>query len=377
MSHEAPSIFSFCPQPPAWKMDWDGIESAFEWVQAMRGVPQEPRYHGEGDVLTHTRLVCEALVSLGGWRGLDAASRTLLFAAALFHDAGKPKRTAVEEGRIVSPGHARLSASLARDYFWQQGADLRTREAVAALVRSHGLPLQFLDRKDPDRLLIEFSYRGRCDHLALLAEADVRGRICEDGGDLMARVDLFREQCQALGCWNVPYPFPSDHSRVRYFASPGRDPNYLAYDDTTCEVILMSGLPASGKDTWIGAHALDWPVVSLDALREEMGVAPTADQAPIVAEARRRARGLLREGRSFVWNATNVTRQIRGPLIEALAGQGARVRIVYLEAPWAEMLRRNAARSRPVPLSVMENMRWRLEVPDLTEAHQVEWVEAA
>ena len=374
MTNDSPTVFDYCPRPPDWDIDWDSIEAAFPWIEAMRGVPQEAKYHAEGDVLTHTRLVCEALVSLPAWRDLGGANRSILFAAALFHDAGKPARTATEGGRITSPGHSRLSASLARDYFWQKGADLHTRETTAALVRSHGLPLQFLDREDADRLLIGFSFRGRCDHLALLAEADVRGRTCDDAPDLLTRIDLLREQCEALGCWDQPYQFPSDLSRVQYFATPGRDRTYPAYDDTVCEVILMAGLPASGKDTWITQNAPHLPVVSLDALREELGVSPKGDQAKVVAEARSRAKQLLRDRRSFVWNATNVTLQIRRPLIEAMTAQKARVRIVYLEASWEETMRRNAARPSPVPLSVMENMRWRLEVPDLTEAQQVEWI---
>ena len=377
MIPDRPNVFAFCPHPPDWRLDWDGIVAAFPWVEAMRGVPQEPKYHAEGDVLTHVHLVCEALVSLPAWRGLDDADRAILFAAALFHDAGKPGRTVSEGGHVTSLGHSRLSASLARDYFWQAGADLKTRETTAALVRSHGLPLQFLDREDPDRLLTGFSFRGRCDHLALLAEADVLGRVCEDVPDLLARLELFREECKALGCWDQTYQFPSDLSRVQYFATPGRDRTYPAYDDTVCEVVLMSGLPASGKDTWITRNVPDLPVVSLDALREELGVSPKGDQAKVVAEARLRAKKLLRERRSFVWNATNVTLQIRRPLTEALTAQRARVRIVYLEAPWDETVRRNAARPSPVPLSVMENMRWRLEVPDLTEAQRVEWIETA
>ncbi len=375
MTTNIPSVSDFCPQPPQWKLDWGGIEAAYLWIEAMRGVPQEAKYHAEGDVLTHTRMVCEALVSLPAWRCLDHATRAILFAAALFHDAGKPGRTTTDGGEITSPGHSRLSASLARDYFWQAGTDLRTREATAILVRSHGLPLQFLDREDAERLLIGFSFRGRCDHLALLAEADVRGRICDDAPDLLTRIDLFREECEALGCLDQAYTFPSDLSRVQYFATPGRDRTYPAYDDTVCEVILISGLPASGKDTWIAQNVPDLPVVSLDALREELGVSPKGDQAKVVAEARTRAKQLLRVGRSFVWNATNVTLQIRRPLIEALMAQKARVRIIYLEAPWDVIVERNAGRDRPVPLSVLENMRWRLEVPDLMEAQQVEWVE--
>lgn len=374
MPLETLSFFPFCPQPPRWEMDWDGILAGFEMVRVMAGVSQEARYHAEGDVLTHTRMVCEALAMLPAWRDLAPTDRATLFAAALFHDSGKPGRTRTEEGRITSPGHSRLSAALAREYFWNAGAPLAQRETVASLVRSHGLPLQFLDRENADRALIEFSLRGRNDFLALLAEADVRGRVCEDQPDLLTRVELFREQAQTLDCWAAPRAFPSDHSRFRYFQKPGADPSYHAYDDTVCEVVLLSGLPGAGKDTWIETNLRGWPVVSLDSLRAEMRVSPKADQAAVVGEARKRARALLRERQSFVWNATNITRQLRQPLIEDLASYRARIRIVYLESPWSELVQRNAARPDSVPGPVLEKMRWRLEVPDLTEAHQVEWL---
>jgi len=62
---------------------------------------------------------------------------------------------------------------------------------------------------------------------------------------------------------------------------------------------------------------------------------------------------------------------MRERLIDLFAGYGARVRIVYLEVPWAEMARRNAGRSRPVPDAVLRRMAANLEVPDRTEAQQV------
>ena len=47
---------------------------------------------------------------------------------------------------------------------------------------------------------------------------------------------------------------------------------------------------------------------------------------------------------------------------------------MYLEAPLPELLRRNATRSRPVPESYIRRLAERIEVPDATEAHRVEWV---
>ena len=52
----------FCPRPPDWKLDWPAIESALDEVRALSGVPQDPLWHAEGDVLIRTRMVAEAMI---------------------------------------------------------------------------------------------------------------------------------------------------------------------------------------------------------------------------------------------------------------------------------------------------------------------------
>ena len=86
------------------------------------------------------------------------------------------------------------------------------------------------------------------------------------------------------------------------------------------------------------------------------------------------AREYLRAGTGFVWNATNVTRPMRRQLVSLLRSYGARVRIVYVEAPYREVLRRNQGRSPGVPRAVVDRLVDRLDVPDLTEAHAVDYI---
>jgi predicted kinase len=82
----------------------------------------------------------------------------------------------------------------------------------------------------------------------------------------------------------------------------------------------------------------------------------------------------MRAEKSFVWNVTNLSRQLRSSLINLFSAYHVRIRIVYLEVSWEELLRRNHSRAANVPEAVIERMRDRLEVPDLTEAHQVDWI---
>lgn len=376
------AAITWIPQPPTWRIDWDTINRACPWLATLAATPQDPSYHAEGDVLTHTRMVTEALVALAAWRALPANDRAALLLAALLHDISKPATTTTDErGRIVAPGHARLGATTARGLLWSSegiGAALgfSEREQIAMLVRLHGLPLWFIERTNIEQAILPASLRTRLSHVALLAEADARGRICADQQELLARIALFRDWCGEHHCLDQPYPFPSAHSRVRYCRALQHDPTYHAYDDTWGEITMLAGLPGVGKDTWLQAHAQDRPSISLDAIRAELHIAPEDNQGAVIETAKARARVWLRQQQPFNWNATNLTRQIRDPLISLFLNYGARVRIIYLDAPLAPILERNRGRRAAVPERIIRRLATRTEPPDLTEAHGVTVVEA-
>jgi tRNA uridine 5-carbamoylmethylation protein Kti12 len=68
------------------------------------------------------------------------------------------------------------------------------------------------------------------------------------------------------------------------------------------------------------------------------------------------------------------TRALRERLVDFFVSYGARVRIVYLELPFDELLRRNSTWPHPAREAVIRRLAARLDVPDLTEAHGVEWI---
>jgi putative nucleotidyltransferase with HDIG domain len=371
--------FPCCPEPPDWRLDWPSLLQRLPWLQSLAACPQDPRYHAEGDVLTHTRMVCEALVALPTWRELQSQDRSLLFAAALLHDAGKPACTVVDEaGHMSAHGHARAGARFARrllymeEPFLTQPAPFALREAIVGLVRHHGLPPYLLDHDDPQRAVITASQVTRCDWLALLAEADVRGRICNDRDELLDRVAMWAAYAQEQRCPSAPYVFASDLARFVYFHKQHGHPEYLPYDASRCEVMLLAGLPGAGKDSYLQAHPAGLPVIALDVLRAELDAPARGAQGAVIATAQERARTYLRAGQGFVWNATNLTRQTRGRLIDLFVAYSARVRIVYLEVPFAILLQRNRTRRAPLPEAALARLARALEVPDGTEAHQVQ-----
>ena len=135
----------------------------------------------------------------------------------------------------------------------------------------------------------------------------------------------------------------------------------------------MSGLPGTGKDTWIQEHYPDLPMISLDEIRKEMKISPTDNQSKVIEIAREWAREMLRKKQPFVWNATNLSPMVRMKQIKLFNQYHASVRIVYLETDWAEQLRRNASRPDAVPQQAICHMTEELALPEAKEAHKVQW----
>lgn len=382
------TLLRLTPGPPDWTISWDALEGTClgPLLSQMARTPQNPVHHGEGDVLNHTKLVCQALTELEEFRRLGERERQIVFLAALLHDAGKTVRTRLEDGQWTSPHHAAAGAAIARERLWLdcgwcgQPDRQAARETVCALIRYHSLPPYAAYEEDGARRLLKAAANGellpdfKIELLCLLSRADVLGRICADQRELLERIELCGALAEEEGCLTGPRAFPSRHSAVSYFSGKLARPDWERYDDTWGEVILMCGLPGTGKDTWIRSHCPELPVVSLDSIRRELGVSPTEPQKRVIDEARARAAGLLRQKQPFVWNATSVTADLRRRQTELFTAYRASVRMIYLETAWQEELRRNRDRAAVVPEEAILRMLGRLVPPERFEARKVEWI---
>ena len=74
----------------------DLLAETYPELDILKGVEQNPRYHGEGDVYRHTKLVCREITKLEQWPGLGERQKEALFLAGAFHDIGKPACTRLE-----------------------------------------------------------------------------------------------------------------------------------------------------------------------------------------------------------------------------------------------------------------------------------------
>ena len=370
-------------------IDWNGIENQLSsFAIPMSQTEQNPAFHAEGDVWIHTKMVCEELVKLDAFRMLSKDQQQAVFLAALLHDIGKIPTTRWENDKWTSPNHTLVGSKMARQFLWQDMGlcgskeKQQLRETVCLLIRYHSFPPHAIDDPDGKRKLIAIAANGQncpmftIELLCILCEADALGRVCQEEQDrihMAEQVQLCREFATENSCYAGLFQFPSPHTQYSYLARKDIAPEVELYDDTWGEVILMSGLPGTGKDTWIKEHYPELPMISLDEIRKEMKVAPTDNQGKVLEIARERARELLRKKRPFVWNATNLSPMVRGKQIKLFTQYHASTRIVYLETAWEEQLHRNSSRGDHVPEQTICHMMEELVLPEAKEAHKVQW----
>jgi len=97
-------------------------------IEALKGVPQSPEYHPEGDVFTHTLLALE----VADFLGFDP----LVKLAVLFHDVGKPPALARAGGEHTG-GHEAVGTRITEEALRRLKFPTREIGRVCFLVSQH------------------------------------------------------------------------------------------------------------------------------------------------------------------------------------------------------------------------------------------------
>lgn len=360
-------------------IDWEGIEQRFDWFRDMKETHQDKIWHAEGDVQIHTKMVCEALISLPEFSVLSEQEKHILFTSALMHDIEKRSTTCEQvidgEVRIKAPKHAQRGEFTARQILYKEiKTPFQIREHICKLVRLHGIPLW----KNGDKLekaIISASFGLKIRLLIMLSKADVLGRDCGDKDPLMEKLEFFELVATDLGVLDSQYNFEGGEHRYKYLSSDS-NLGYIPYDDSKFEVHMMCGIAGSGKDTYVKNNLSELPMISLDDIRREMNIKPTDKKGNgrVYQEAKERCKVLMRERKSFVFNATNIVTDTRGKWAKLFEAYGGKVTIHYIEVPYKTLLKQNHNRVYKVPEKVIEKMISKLEMPTFDEVYDVKFV---
>jgi predicted kinase len=357
-------------------IDWDEVALRLPFAADMRTCIQDPTFHAEGDVWTHTMAVVEQLRRRRADAGVSDARWAGLLLATLLHDIAKPATRSEEvdaEGRlrVHHYGHSRVGALMAWQFLWRLGLPRPVREQVFHLVRWHQRPFHMTFASTLERDVITFSQVGDWRELLALAHADNLGRIAPNVAETAATLDLLREEVAGRACVDGPWRFPSDGARVWFGRADGRSPWFDPPAPKGSHVIVLCGLPGAGKDTYCRTGFPDWPQVSLDQLRARLVIAPDDNQGQVIQAAMEDARGHLRAKRRFIWNATNVSRLNRDKAVGLCLDYDAFVEIHAFDPRPDRLFAQNQSRHAQVPQAVIERLIQKWEPPSVLEAHRV------
>jgi len=165
-----------------------GWDAHFPEIAQLSGVPQDPTWHPEGDVGTHTMLVVDAAARIAEREALMGDARAVLLFSALAHDFAKPPTTQLRErdGRMrwSSWGHEAAGGPMARVFLQRICIKTSIVEQVVPLVENH-LAASTLGRDVSSRAVRRLAMRlapASIDQLLLLIEADHSGRPPLPGG---------------------------------------------------------------------------------------------------------------------------------------------------------------------------------------------------
>jgi tRNA nucleotidyltransferase (CCA-adding enzyme) len=185
--------------------------------------PQEPEWHPEGDVWTHTLMVVdEARARIND---LEKGPAVAMMLAAICHDIAKPATTSVIDGRIRSPGHE--EAGVAPTTIVLDRLNIHTidgydvRRAVLGLVAQHLKPSAFHKASPPvgDGAFRRLAQKVDPELLARFARADCHGR---GGAFDCSAMDWFIERARALGVEHAaPAPFILGRHLIALGVEPG------------------------------------------------------------------------------------------------------------------------------------------------------------
>jgi putative nucleotidyltransferase with HDIG domain len=390
------------------EIDWpdlsDSWAKTFPLLAELSGTPQDPIWHAEGDVFRHTGMVLREALKIIETPGRFTEMESLtLVIAAVFHDIGKPLTTKSREIegrlRIISPRHAEAG----RNYLCLRIRELdlpkEVEKTVLDLVGLHHEPRRLVQDDAPIGKWRQLARQCPPPLLYWLEYADLRGRICPDLEEQLEIMELFRLRCEEIGIWECWDPWKEWRETIEgTFAS--RSPEFrrhafqAAISDAEAglilsieegvarawqlrepptELILLWGPSGAGKSSWIERHASDARVISLDEIRQEIA-GKRADQSmngQVMQAAKERLKRYLRHPGQVIWDATNLRRDMRAPLVQLGRDYGARVSIVALTNTIDKLKRNNRRRETAVPDSVQFRQIETLEWPTVDEAHEI------
>lgn len=157
----------------------------FSMISDLNKIPQNPKYHPEGNVFNHVMMVIDE----GVQQREKVTNKRAFMWGLLLHDIGKTPTTKMRKGRLTSYNHDKVGAVMAREFMEYFNEDEEFISLVSSLVRWHMQSLYVnknLPFKEIDKMVSELNIND----IVLFSLADRLGR---GGIDKEKRREVFND----------------------------------------------------------------------------------------------------------------------------------------------------------------------------------------
>ena len=349
---------------------WNYIETIPEFAK-LKECKQNPKWHSEGDVFTHTKKVCEETIKyLKQFTYTFTGNDTHLIGAALFHDIGKGVTTEFKKGVWHSYGHEIEGEKITRMLLWDEDTNLR--ESICSLVRWHMEPLTILKHKHYIEHLIELSNKVNINNILTLKRFDILGSIPEDKNNTeinLLEIDKVKRIANDINCLYRPsmvFKYGNNTSKNKQI-----------------DVHVMIGISGAGKSTVVENHIMPYNnkiskdknivVVSRDIARVALGYCQpnqkylgTKEQEEVVTDyCNELIRKTAENGDNLIIDDMHLKREYRDKIKELLKEYNVKYIYHYVEA--SNINKNIKRRENQMPEEIIKSMIWKLNFPTFDE----------
>lgn len=389
--------------------DWDFILSIPQFA-AMKGSDHSTIYHMEGDVFEHTKLVVENALSLvkcnetyNDLYGITITNewrRQALLMAALFHDIAKPVVTTfdIQKNDFTSPYHGEEGAKIARMVLMDLDYnDAEQRELIVSMVRTHMMFFHILEKDDANirRKLFKFvtsdynDFHCNFNDAYFLHICDCLGSLSkvETGIDRNIHIakihdlgnkkfdDWFSLEVQPNRINRLPKMIAQREMYGRAYES-----SITKIEDDSFDVFVLIGAPGVGKTTYYEKNLSQYPIISRDIARVELGycfegqkyLGTKEEEDEVTRYVNKKMKEYAKEQQSFVIDNTHMRQKYRDEIHKQLKDYNVRYVYVYIEAPSiSETIRRReedfGSNAKSIILRMYQNFEfpWPYEYDDM------------
>lgn len=150
-----------------------GILKYFPPLQNIIGVPQDSRYHLEGDVWIHTMMSLDAMA-------IFKEKNLKLLYAILCHDLGKATHTQIQNNKISAIGHEKAGIEPTKEFLYSITNEHKFIDSILPLVEHHLKPSIYFRNGAKNSTIRKLATKVNISELILVAKADFLGRTTEE-----------------------------------------------------------------------------------------------------------------------------------------------------------------------------------------------------